>query len=197
MRTTLSETMKISRREFAKDSVLIAIGGGTLALAGCPTVAQWEAIVINDLPGILQVVAEILSIAGDPSVGAILEAKVQQVTAQVSADLNLISTLTLNYQAKASTTILADIDAALTDAQTNLSALLAAFHVENPQLMVTIAGILGVAISAVTGLMILIPPPPQPSATRVYLVYGGTGQNAIKLAYNQIVQIYYPKYLLR
>jgi hypothetical protein len=187
----------IDRRAFAKRAALAAIGGSTVVLAGCPTLAQWEAIVINDIPAIIQIISEIFSIAGDPSVSAELEAKVQQITNQVNADLNLINTLVLNYQARASTTLLSQIDAALTDVQTNLSALLLAFRVSNPSLMATISAVLGVAIAAVTGLEVLIPPPPSPSPTRVYLIYDGMGGNAIKMAYNQVVNIYYPTHMIR
>jgi hypothetical protein len=114
----------------------------------------------------------------------------------VTADLNLINTLVQNYQAHASTSLLAQIDVVLTDVQTNLTALLTAFHVSNSALQLTISAVLGVAISAVTGLMVLIPPPPAPSALRIYAIYGATGQNAIKLAYNQVVKIYYPTHII-
>jgi hypothetical protein len=186
----------MDRRDFFRTAGVATLGASTVVLIGCPTLAQWEAIVINDLPAIIQVISEIFVIAGDPSVGTELESKVQQVTNQVVADLNLINTLVANYQAHASTTLLGQIDAVLADAQTNLSALLSVFHVENPTLMATIAAVLGVAISAVTGLEVLIPPPPAPSPTRVYLAYD-MGGNAVRMAYNRVVQIAYPRYMLR
>lgn len=189
--------LTLNRRSFTKSAALVLLGGGVPMLSGCPTVAQWEAIAINDLPGIIQVVAAIFSIAGDPSVGVMLEARIQQITSQVTADLNLVNTLIANYQARASTTLLGEIDAVLTDIQTNLSALLAAFRVENPQLMVTIASVIGIAISAITGLMILIPPPVSPSPTRAYLAYGSTGVNGVKSAFNQVVGLYYPTHMIR
>lgn len=186
-----------NRRQFAKRAALLALAGGApAALTGCPTLAQWEAIVIANIPAIIQVVTGILTIAGDPSVPADLEDIIRNTTQQIAADLNLAKTYIQNYQAHPTPALLGQIDGVLLDAQTNINELLQAFHVDNQQLQATISAAIGLAIGAIVGLEALIPPPPVPSAMRAYLAYG-SGQNAIKTSFNLIVQKHYQRNMIR
>ena len=108
-----------NRRQFAKRAALMVLAGGApVALTGCPTLAQWEAIAIANIPAIIQVATAILAIAGDPSVPPDLEDIIRNTTTQIAADLNLAKTLIENYQAHPSGALLNQIDAALLDAQT-------------------------------------------------------------------------------
>lgn len=186
----------ITRREFGKAAVTGSVAGVVMLGSGCPSASQWEAIVLADLPAILQVITEIISIAHMGVVPPALTAQVAAWGAQITTDLNLVNTLVAQYKANADQTLLGKIDAALVDAQTNLSAILAAFHIENPTIQNTVAAAVGLVITTVIAIQALVPPPPGSSNERLNL-HTGNGDAAIRQAFNLILAGHYPQAVIK
>jgi len=137
---------------------------------------------------VLQIALAIINIVGaasgsvDPSVTA----QAQKVAAEVQTDLQTVQSLVQQYQAKASNPLLQQIQAALSDASSNLSAILAMFHIANPALQATIAAAGASAISIVTYLQSLIPTPTVSAAAKMKAASTGNA-SYIKAAFNQAV----------
>lgn len=185
--------ISIPRRDFITKggTALIFIAASGVAMEGCPTASQWVDIAIANLPTILQVVAGIVAIAGDPSVTPQLETEIKRIAGEVTKDLNTAKDLISQYKTKADATLLDKIDASLIDAQRNLGDLLKAFHVSNPALMATIAASIGLAITTVIAVQATVPAPAGAPAARRDLAKNN-GSNAIRRAYNFIVAPNYP-----
>ena len=156
-------------------SVILALA---LVISGCST--AWIQTAINDVPVVLQIVTSIIGIVQtangveDPSVvGAATVA-----AAQAKTDLQTLQTLVNDYQKAAAAdkpNLVGKIDAALAVAQQDLSSLLAAFHVKNQNLQLTIATSVGLALSTLAAIQALIPAqaakvsaakPPKPEALK-------------------------------
>jgi hypothetical protein len=142
-----------------------------LVISGCS--AAWLQTAINDVPVVIQIVTSILQlVAAAQGKGAdpTMLQQVANIGAEAQKDLQLVQSLIQQYQAAAATAkpgIMAQIDTALTTAQTNLNQILVVFHIDNPQLQATIAGSLGLALATLMEVQSLIPPPPNAPAARM------------------------------
>lgn len=132
-----------------------------LILAGCST--SWISAVLADLPVITQValnIASIVAAADGSQVNRAAAAQVQSIANQVKSDLTLVQNLITSYQSATAAerpSIVQKIDAALSDAQSNLNAILTAVHVDNAALQATIVAAVGVAVSTVASIKSLLP----------------------------------------
>jgi len=142
-----------------------------LVVSGCTT--SWITTAINDIPVVVQIVTSILQIvaaASGKGADPTMIAQVGNIGQQAQSDLQLLNSLVSQYQsasAAAKPGLLNQIDAALTTAQGNLNQILVAFHVNDPALQATIAGSVGLALSALLEIQSLIPPAPNAPATRM------------------------------
>jgi len=187
----------IDRRNFGKGILAGAAGASMLSLTGCPmTTAQWIDTVLSDLPAILSVTSEILSLAGASVVPPQLEVQIQNILNQVSMYLNLVKDLVNQYKTAPDSSILTKIDAALIDAQANLSSLLAIFHVSDQTLQATVSGLLGVAIATLFAIQALIPSPAGATTARKNMSQKN-GANVIKESFNFIVAKNYPTHVIK
>jgi hypothetical protein len=185
----------LSRREFTKGAAVGAVGASVVSLEGCGA-STWIDMVLADLPTILSIITSILGIVMGGGVPAALVSEIQNIANQVTTALQTAKTLIAQYQAAPNATLLAKIDAALVDAQSNLGAILNIFHVSDPVLQATISASVGLAITVVLGIEALIPVPPAASDARKALQTHG-GSEAIKQAYNFILSGKYPNAVLR
>jgi hypothetical protein len=132
-----------------------------LILAGCS--ASWISAALADLPVITQValnIASIVAAADGGQVSPAAAAQVQSIANQVKSDLTLVQNLITSYQSATAAerpSILQKIGAALSDVQTDLSAILTAVHVDNAALQATIVAAVGVAVSTIASIDSLLP----------------------------------------
>ena len=166
-----------------------AAGAGALTLEGC-NAASWIAVVLNDLPTIIQIVTSIISIVGAAtgSADAAAIAIAQKAGAEAQAALQEAQQFVQAYQSTPSTTTLGKIDVALTTAQSQLGSILTVLHITNPTLQATIAAAIGSALSVVVYIQSLLPVPPAASAARSAIRASATSNApAIKAAFNESV----------
>jgi len=147
-------------RHIAKGALSIVLAA-TLVIAGCST--SWINIALADLPVITQVALNIASIVAQSGVADSQTAtQIQSVSNEVKADLTLVQSLIESYQSSPATqraTILAQINTALSSAQGNFQAILAAAHVKDPALQATITGAVSIALSTLVAIQSLVPAP--------------------------------------
>jgi hypothetical protein len=162
--------------------------------AGCNT--AWIQTALNDLPVLIQIAIQILSIVGaaqgkgqlDPA----LAAQIQSVGAQVQTDLQTLQNLVNSYQAADATAkpgILNQVKVLLGTVQSNLQAMLVAFHVTNQALQNTVSTVLAIAMTTVLSIQTLLPASASPRTLRA----GAGGQvkpmtaHQLKVAFNSVV----------
>lgn len=140
--------------------------------AGCS--ATWIQTALNDLPILVQIATSIAGIVsaaqGQGAVDQNVAAQIQAISGQVKSDLQLVQNLVTSYQSASTTArpgLLSQIDSALGAVQTNLNALLLAFHVSSPSLQAAIVASVGLAITTVLAIQSLVPAPPAANAARV------------------------------
>lgn len=156
-------------------SIILALA---LVISGCS--AAWIQTAIDDVPVVLQIATSIISIiqtangVEDPAVMN----EATQAAAAAKNDLQTLQTLVTDYQAAAAAdkpNFVGKIDAALAVSQKDLSAILAAFHVKNQNLQLTVATSVGLALSTLAAIQALIPAqaakvsaakPPKPAALK-------------------------------
>jgi len=181
----------IGRREMLGQIVVggvsVAAVGGAVVIEGCNP-AQWITIVLNDLPTVLEIALSIINMIGAMQGGAdpAMIAKAQAVAATVQTDLQTVQTLVGDYQKSSSVTTLGKINAAMTDCQSNLGAILAMFRVTNPVYQAEIAAALGSAMAIVTYLGSLIPTPVVPASAKMRQAQI-SNSDYIRSAYNTAV----------
>lgn len=173
----------VTRREAIKAGITGLAAGSIVStgfvIEGCNT-TQWISVVLADLPSALEVIDAILTLLGQGQISP-------TAANQIQTDLQLVQTLVQQYQSAPTDTLLQKIDAALTDAQTNLQAILTAIHVYNTNLTVAIAASVGAAIIIVTSIQALIPAPAAASAKRKALAVRGNGSTVIKTSMGEIL----------
>ncbi|MFZ0640648.1 MAG: hypothetical protein WA020_08395 [Candidatus Acidiferrales bacterium] len=135
-----------------------------LILAGCSV--SWINTALADLPVITQValnIASIVSAADGSQVSPAVATQVQSISNQVKSDLTLVQSLITSYQSATAAEqpgIVQKISAALSDVQTNLTAILTAVHVNDAALQATIVAAVGVAVTTVASIASLLPAAP-------------------------------------
>jgi len=142
-----------------------------MVVSGCSS--AWLNTAIADIPVIIQIITSILQIVAaaqgkgaDPA----MIAQVNNIGDEAKKDLQLVQSLVTQYQAASATakpSLMNQIDSAIGTAQANLNQILVVFHIQDPALQATIAGSVGLALSALLEIQSLIPPPPSAPATRV------------------------------
>lgn len=163
-----------------------------LIIAGCST--SWINTALADLPVITQVALNIASIVaaaqGKEEASPAVASQVQNIAAQVKSDLTLVQSLISSYQSATATqkpALMQKINAALSDVQTNLNAILTAVHIKDAALQATIVAAVGVAVTTITSIESLIPQPaPTSGAVRASAAVKPPSAAQLKKQFNAI-----------
>jgi hypothetical protein len=184
----------MNRREWLKSTgtgvALAGVGGSAVLMEGC-NATTWITMALNDLPVILQIITSILAVIGAAkgSVSASAMAIAQKAANDASAALLEAQTFIKQYQANSSTTLLGQIDDALTTAQSQLGAILGVLHVTDTALQATLAAGIGSALTIIVAIQALVPVTPVATVKRAELAKSTVDDQsiAIKAAYNECV----------
>ena len=137
-----------------------------LILSGC-TLAQVQSDidkVLADLPTILSIAAEIITIVGavknDPNLSTALVKQATTTEAEVTSDLKTIQAVLTSYRgglASAPANVLQKLDDAVAAVQENLIALQQAFHIVNVQTQAAVGAVVAAVGAFLLGVTSLIP----------------------------------------
>lgn len=141
--------------------VLALVLCGTMAFTACSTawVSQAEQVIAVVLPAAVNILSLIAALKGT-AVSTGDATTIENAGAQVTADLQLISTLVSSYdtaEASAKPGILGQIQSALATANTNLASILPALHVSDPATVNKITAIVQLVQAELSSLVALIP----------------------------------------
>ena len=139
---------------------------GTVTLSGC-NATQVEADiqkVIALLPTAVNIAGSILNIVaaaeGGSGASAGMLAAVKSGSGQVQSDLTLANSLVAQYQtdlASAPAGVIGQIDAAVADAQQNITAILAAVHIANPTIVAAVNSAVASIQTVILALIAILP----------------------------------------
>lgn len=174
-RIVFAPEFNFNRRKFMSGVCAATAIAAVPAISGC-TVPSWINTAENDLPTIENIAASILSIValGNPALTPAILAGIQLGVSGVQAGLKTVEALIADYKVAPGTSVIIKIDAALTDVQTNLSAILAAAHIDDAALQATISAGVSLAILVVQGIQALVP---AASASNMMTSLSGKGQH--------------------
>jgi hypothetical protein len=140
----------------------------SLIATGCS--AQWISIALADLPVLIQMALNIGTIVttlqSGQQISAAEAAAIQNISAQASKDLNLLSTLYNEYKANPSASALQKIQGVIADIDQNLPALLQAAHIGNPVLSARVTAGVNLILTTVASFAALMPPTSALSASQ-------------------------------
>jgi len=157
---------------------------------GCTT--GWISQALADLPVVLNIVTAILSLT---DVEAVPQA--QAAGAQAETDLQNLQKFLSDYQAAKDAATqrdaLTNVQAALQAAEQDLSAILAAVHIQNPAKQAAIAAAVGVALSVVVSVESLLPGSAPKAAQAVKL----PSPKDLRHRFNSAVSGAYPEATLK
>jgi len=150
---------KEQRMKRLSNALLACALAGCLTLQGCST--SWVDTAVKDLPIVLNIVTDVLSVVsvaqGHGSISPGEAAAIQAVAAQATLDLQLIQQLIVSYNDNPTATTLEKIQAAITDAQNNLQAILTAAHIKDPGTQATVTAAVGLALTTLLAIESLLP----------------------------------------
>jgi hypothetical protein len=137
-------------------SLLLCI---SLLATGCS--ANWISVALEDLPVLTQMALNIGSLATTLQSGQQLtpaeSAAIQNISAQAGKDLNLVQALYTEYKQSPNPATIQKIQAAITDINQNLPALLQAAHIGNAALSAKISAAVNLILTTVDSFALLIP----------------------------------------
>lgn len=148
--------------------------GISLALLGCLVacstgwIQQAEAIVNEVAPAVVGIIEVINTLQGHP-LTAQQNAQIQSALKQESGDLALVNQLLTQYQAADKTArpgILGQITSAITTANSDISPILAAIHVENPAVQQRVTAMVNLVAQELTAVEGLLPTTTATTAQR-------------------------------
>ena len=129
------------------------------ATTGCTS--QWVNVAVQDLPVLTQMALNIATLVSTLAAGKQAStgdvAVIQNISAQVSRDLNLLQSLYNEYKASPNNTTLQKIQNIISGLNQNLPALLQAAHISNPILSARVSAAINLIISTVNSVASLMP----------------------------------------
>lgn len=149
----------MKRTRFAKGLLAIVLCG-TVPWTACSTawVSEAEQIVAVLIPATANIVTLVMTLQGQVSV-ADMET-VQSAGSQAAADLQLIQSLTAQYEkadAAMQPGLVNQIQAAISAAQSMLNGLLPALHIEDAALRTKITGVVGIVLAELQSVAAIVP----------------------------------------
>jgi hypothetical protein len=153
--------MDSKRRDLLKATFALSVLAATGTVVGC-NAAQWLANLQKYLPVLLQIalsIAQVIASAqGRGAITSRLASEMQRIFKMVSDDLVLLQSLVAQYNAAPDKTALYDkIQVLLGVVQTNLQAILVAFHVNDKTLQTLVSTAVGAAVATVMAILALMP----------------------------------------
>jgi hypothetical protein len=138
----------------------------SMATSACSP--QWISVALQDLPVLTQMALNIATLAGTFSRQQNTSdiAVIQNVSAQASRDLNLLLTLYNQYKSAPNATTLSKIQAAITELNQHVPALLESAHISNPLLTVRVTAAVNLILATVNDFAALIPSSGQAKARK-------------------------------
>lgn len=173
-----------------KKAKFLAIPVLATALAACG-VAQWVKTAQQLLPVVLPMVTNLVtavSLLEGKTVSPADYLTISNTATQVSADLNLVGQLVNQYQGSNDTTTIQKINAALTDVNTHLSALLTAVHISDPatvEKVTAITTLIDTEVNSIQQLLPIVTPGKTKAATKS--ARRPLSATELKAEYNRIV----------
>jgi hypothetical protein len=132
-----------------------------VALVGTGCSAEWISVALEDLPVLTQMALNIgtvvTTLESGQQISAADAAAIQKISAQASADLNLLASLYNEYKTAPSAKVMQQIQAVIGDIDQNLPALLQATRIENAALSARIAAAVNLIVTTVNSFAELIP----------------------------------------
>jgi hypothetical protein len=188
----------MNRRQAIRRVTVAGVATCTLTSAalleeGCNT-SQWLTVALNDLPTVLQIATSIIAIIGAASGASTAPAvALANSAAQKAKDaITEAQTFLTQYQANKTTTLLGNVDDALTVAQSQLGSILSILNITDPKWQATLSAGISAALVIIVAVQTLIPAPvpatPTPAASRRAQLSKVTATNqsiAIKVGYNE------------
>jgi hypothetical protein len=146
-------------------AILLSI---SLLATGCS--AQWISVALADLPVLtsmaLNIGTLVTTLESGRSISAADTNAIQNISAQASKDLNLLSGLYSEYKANPSASVIQKIQSAIADINQNLPALLQAAHIGDPVLAARLAAGVNLILTTVASFASLIPQTSQMSTSQ-------------------------------
>ena len=146
-------------------AILLSI---SLLATGCS--AQWISVALADLPVLtsmaLNIGTLVTTLESGRSISAADTNAIQNISAQASKDLNLLSALYSEYKANPSASVIQKIQSAIADINQNLPALLQAAHISDPVLAARVAAGVNLILTTVASFASLIPQTSQMSTSQ-------------------------------
>ena len=146
-------------------AILLSI---SLLATGCS--AQWISVALADLPVLtsmaLNIGTLVTTLESGRSISAADTNAIQNISAQASKDLNLLSALYSEYKANPSASVIQKIQSAIADISQNLPALLQAAHIGDPVLAARVAAGVNLILTTVASFASLIPQTSQMSTSQ-------------------------------
>ncbi len=146
-------------------AILLSI---SLLATGCS--AQWISVALADLPVLtsmaLNIGTLVTTLESGRSISAADTNAIQNISAQASKDLNLLSALYSEYKANPSASVIQKIQSAIADINQNLPALLQAAHIGDPVLAARLAAGVNLILTTVASFASLIPQTSQMSTSQ-------------------------------
>ncbi len=140
-------------------TILAIVLSISLLATGCS--AQWLSMALADLPVLTQMALNIGTIVttleSGKQVSSADAAAIQNISAQASKDLNLLTALYNEYKANPSASALEKIQSVIADINQNLPALLQAAHIGDPVLSARIAAAVNLILTTVASFAALVP----------------------------------------
>jgi hypothetical protein len=140
-------------------TVLVIVLSISLLATGCS--AQWLSIALGDLPALTQMALNIGTIVttleSGKQVSSADAAAIQNISAQASQDLNLLTALYNEYKANPSASALEKIQSVIADINQKLPALLQAAHIGDPVLSARINAAVNLILTTVASFAALVP----------------------------------------
>jgi hypothetical protein len=140
-------------------TILAIVLSISLLATGCS--AQWLSIALADLPALTQMALNIGTIVttleSGKQVSSADASAIQNISAQASKDLNLLTALYNDYKANPTASALQKIQNVIADINQNLPALLQAAHIGDPVLSARINAAVNLILTTVASFAALVP----------------------------------------
>jgi hypothetical protein len=167
------------KKATARKTWLAVVLCGALVLTACSTawIGEAEQIVAALIPATANLVALVAALQGK-SVSEADLATIQSAGSQAGADLQLMRSLIMQYQAAdaaAQPGLLNQIQTAMGAAQSTLNALLPALHIKDAATQTKIAAVIGILLSEVESVAAIVP-----------LVSAGASPGMMEMATKQV-----------
>lgn len=144
---------------FTSKSLLALVLAAAIAAAACS--AQWISVALQDLPVLTQMALNIATLVSAMETGKQATpadiAVIQNISVQVSRDLNMLQSLYTDYKANPNAATLQKIQTVISGLNQNLPALLESAHISNSILAARVTAATNLILTTVNSFAALMP----------------------------------------